>query len=80
MVDAAVLVINAGRTQHPVIQRAWKSIGRDKIVGVVLNRVESGALAEASYYDYYHDPQGTQKRRNYLSGREITADVSGVTR
>ena len=28
MVDAAVLVIDAGRTQHAIIQRAVESIGR----------------------------------------------------
>ena len=41
MVDAAVLVIDAGTTQHAIIQRAIESIGREKIVGVVLNRVEA---------------------------------------
>ena len=80
MVDAAILVINAGATQHPVVLQAVESIGREKIVGVVLNRVEDNALADAAYYDYYHDANSTKKRRGYLSGREMTADVSGATR
>lgn len=80
MVDAAVLVINAGTTQHPVIHQAIESIGREKIVGVVLNRVEDGALADAAYYDYYQSAGSSKKRRGYLSGREMAADATAVTR
>lgn len=56
MVDSAVLVIGAGSTPCGLIQRTIDSIGRDRIVGVVLNRVESGALKEARYYKYYREP------------------------
>ena len=80
MVDAAVLVINAGTTQHPVVQQAIASIGREKIVGVVLNRVEDSALADAAYYDYYSDGKSTRKRSGYLSARGVAADVTGLTR
>ena len=38
VVDAAVLVIHAGSTPLSLIQRAVDSLGRDRIVGVVLNR------------------------------------------
>ena len=51
MVDSAVLVIDAGRTQYAIMQQAIESIGREKIVGVVLNRVEERALADASDYE-----------------------------
>ena len=51
MVDAAVLVIRAGSVQCANVQRAIESIGRDKIVGVVLNRVAGETLAE-NYYSY----------------------------
>ena len=51
MVDAAVLVIAAGSVPCANVQRAIESIGRDKIIGVVLNRVASETLA-AKYYNY----------------------------
>jgi protein-tyrosine kinase len=75
MVDAAVLVIDAGRTQHAIIQRAVESIGREKIVGVVLNRVEEWALADASDYKYYDDSSRTHRRRKYFPGRAISANA-----
>jgi capsular exopolysaccharide synthesis family protein len=80
MVDAAILVIDAGTTQHAVVQRAIESIGREKIVGVVLNRVEDRALAEASYYEYYGGSARARRRRRYLSGRSIVADVPEAVR
>lgn len=75
MVDAAVLVIDAGTTQHAVVQRAIESIGREKIVGVVLNRVEERALADASHYKYYDDLPRTTRFRKYLSGRAVAASA-----
>ena len=75
MVDAAILVIDAGTTQHTVIQRAIDSIGRAKIVGVVLNRVEPRALEEASHYKYYDDSSRKKRRGKYFSGRTLVADA-----
>jgi protein-tyrosine kinase len=80
MVHAAVLVIDAGTTQHAAVQRAIESIGREKIVGVVLNRVEDKVLAETAYYAYYRDPAHPRRRRGYLSGREMVPGASGTTR
>jgi protein-tyrosine kinase len=74
MVDAAVLVIDAGTTQHDVIQRAIQSIGREKIVGVVLNRVEERALAEASQYKYYDDSR-RKRHRKFLPGETLVANT-----
>ena len=72
MVDAAVLVIDAGTTQHAVVQRAIESIGREKIVGVVLNRVERrcarGSDAITSTTD---DASRRKRRRGILPGRAI---------
>lgn len=80
MVDAAVLVIDAGTTQHAVVQRAIESIGREKIVGVVLNRVADDALADATYYEYFEDSSRKKRRRGYLSGRDMIAEASGTSR
>jgi capsular exopolysaccharide synthesis family protein len=85
MIDAAVLVIDAGATQCAAVQRAIESIGREKIVGVVLNRVEDAALEEAAYYQYYGYSGGTRRRRSYLTARPrderaMVADGSGLSR
>lgn len=53
MVDAAVLVINAGSTPFALVQQAVETLGREKIAGVVLNRVGIEGLADSNYYEYY---------------------------
>jgi capsular exopolysaccharide synthesis family protein len=52
MVDAALLVVNAGKTPYQVIQTAVQALGRDKVMGVVLNRVETDALSDGYAYSY----------------------------
>jgi Mrp family chromosome partitioning ATPase len=54
MVDAAVLVVGAGRTPYASVQRAIAGVGRDRILGVVLNRVAEGVLGRQFYYDTYY--------------------------
>jgi capsular exopolysaccharide synthesis family protein len=52
MVDSAILVVQAGRTPHKDIQRAIETVGRDRILGVVLNRVEPHRHGRGYGYDY----------------------------
>jgi Mrp family chromosome partitioning ATPase len=51
MVGGTIFVIHAGRTQYADVQEAIKSLGRDQILGVVLNGVEAKSVA-----GYYGDP------------------------
>jgi protein-tyrosine kinase len=53
MVDAAILVIGAGKTPYKLITRAIDALGRNKILGVVLNRVDRSYLAGGYGYGYY---------------------------
>jgi capsular exopolysaccharide synthesis family protein len=57
MVDGAVLVVKAGSTPYDLAQRAVERIGRERILGVVLNRTEtpqhSGTYGYYGYYGYY---------------------------
>ena len=56
IVDAVVFVINAGRTPYRLVHRAVEAIGRDRIFGVVLNKVAVQDLWRdyGSYsYSYY---------------------------
>jgi capsular exopolysaccharide synthesis family protein len=48
LVDAVVLVVRANRTPQAAIQRAIDAVGRERILGVVLNGVEG---AEVISYD-----------------------------
>jgi protein-tyrosine kinase len=67
MVDSAVLVIGAGSTPCALVQQTIESIGRDKIVGVVLNRVDKSALKDASYDQYYRYATAGKKRELTMS-------------
>jgi capsular exopolysaccharide synthesis family protein len=60
-VDTVVLVVAAGRTPASVVQRAVTDLGRERIIGVVLNRVANGSLrayGPESYYERYRNPTG----------------------
>jgi protein-tyrosine kinase len=58
MVDVAVLVVRAGVTPHRLVQRAAEALGRERIIGVVLNGVEPRTLTAGGYYSGY-DYQAT---------------------
>jgi Mrp family chromosome partitioning ATPase len=51
MVDVAVLVVQAGSTAYDLIDRAVTVIGRDRVLGVVLNGVEetNGEYEQSTY-------------------------------
>lgn len=54
MVDVALLVVKAGGTPYPFVQRAVEAISRDKIIGIVLNQVhETTSFGGYQYYRYY---------------------------
>ena len=59
--DAALLVVRAGKTPAPLVKRAVDALGRERIIGVVLNRGETGRMSagDDSYYDaYYYGSKG----------------------
>jgi receptor protein-tyrosine kinase len=58
MVDGAVMVVKAGSTPYDLVQRAIEAIGRDRILGIVLNRAETAAhtYGYPSYSSYYERP------------------------
>jgi capsular exopolysaccharide synthesis family protein len=51
MVDGAVLVIKAASTSHELTKRAVDAVGRNRIIGVVLNRAT--ATPGGYYHGYY---------------------------
>ena len=54
--EAAVLVVGAARTPFDIIQRTVDTIGRDKIMGVVLNRAENTKFRGGKQYEAYYEP------------------------
>jgi Mrp family chromosome partitioning ATPase len=48
--DGVLFVIAAGMTPYTLVQRSLNEIGRDRIVGTVLNRIEEHALPVREYY------------------------------
>ncbi len=55
LTKAVLFVIGAGSTPFSLVRRAIEDVGRECIVGTVLNRVESQVLPSADYYRDYHD-------------------------
>ena len=52
MADGVVLVVKAGSTPYDLVNRAVDAIGRERLMGVVLNRATE--LPHRSNYDYYN--------------------------
>lgn len=54
MADSVLFVIQSGKTPYTIIQRAIAVIGRERILGVVLNRTEAGLDGSYGYSSYYY--------------------------
>ena len=61
--DGALIVVKAGHTPWDLVDRTVQVIGRERTLGVVLNRATAFAQGSA-YYDYYynHYYSGTEKQ------------------
>lgn len=63
LADVALLVVGAGTTPAGAIQRAIEAIGRERVLGVVLNRADEAlAGGDYYYYSYYGASQGNGSR------------------
>jgi capsular exopolysaccharide synthesis family protein len=57
MADGAILVVKAGQTGWDLAQRAVQTIGRERVLGVVLNQSASATPgAQLGGYEYYSEP------------------------
>jgi capsular exopolysaccharide synthesis family protein len=54
MVDAVLLVVRAGVTPYPMVQRALEAIGRSRVAGMVLNGVDAAQLNGGYGYGKYY--------------------------
>ena len=51
---AVIFVIGAGSTPYPLVERAIADVGRESIVGTVLNRISDQNIPATEYYSEYH--------------------------
>jgi hypothetical protein len=54
MTRAILFVISAGSTPYQLVQRATGELGRDCIVGTVLNRIAGENIPATGYYREYY--------------------------
>src|SRR5262245_56098502 len=58
LTQAALFVIRAGETPYEVVEKAMGELGRDCIIGTVLNAIDENAVRPARYgYGYYSRSQ-----------------------
>ena len=62
MVDGALLVIGATMSPHRVVAKTVDVIGRERILGVVLNRVARTDMSHGAYYYSYYGASTDLKR------------------
>jgi len=67
MVDGALLVIRAKVTPFAMIERAMQALGRDRLLGVVMNGTDEG-LSQQGYEAYYGYGPGPRNSKS-LTGR-----------
>ena len=69
--DAALLVVRSGKTRYTLIDRLLEQMPREKLLGIVLNRVDEQFDESAYYYqrNYYNRDRGlTEAKTKQLSG------------
>lgn len=60
MVDGVVLVVEAARTPYPDVLRAIETIGRDRVLGTVLNLFQEASGEKKFYSSYHRRAQGSR--------------------
>lgn len=58
LVDAIVMVVSANKVGYADLQRAVEALGRERIIGVVLNRAEGTPFTRNYGYDGYYGGYG----------------------
>lgn len=56
LTQGVIFVIAAGMTPYKLVEKAIGDIGRESIVGVVLNRIDPDSIPQNDYYQQYYAP------------------------
>jgi capsular exopolysaccharide synthesis family protein len=72
LADCVLMVIRTGETQHGIVTRTVERLGRERIIGVVMNGLSTASNRNAYYYSYpptdSKDPRtGRSRPRPYRS-------------
>jgi len=59
LVDGVILVVGAGSTDYRAITQTVNQLGRDRFIGVVLNRVTAPSSSNSYYHDYYRTTESS---------------------
>jgi protein-tyrosine kinase len=68
--DAALLVVRAGKTRYSQIDKLLEQLPRERVLGVILNRIEEQPEANSYYY----------QKRYYNQDRALQSESSGALR
>jgi Mrp family chromosome partitioning ATPase len=52
MADVVLLVVEAGRTPARLVQRTAEALGKERVMGVILNRADDVSSDSSSAYAY----------------------------
>ena len=63
LVDTVVMVVSANKVAYNELQRAADALGRDRIIGVVLNRSTPVPFSRAEGYDGYYGGYGPREMK-----------------
>jgi len=70
--DGALLVVRAGKTRYSVLDKLLEQIPKERMMGVILNRVEE-QLDSTSYY-YQHRYYNRERRLGNMPAPQLPAD------
>jgi len=76
--DGALLVVRSGKTRYAIIDKLLEQIPRERLLGVVLNRVDEQIDESAYYYQrrYYYQDRGVESQQIPAEHKEGVAIVS----
>lgn len=66
--DGTILVARAGRTPREAIEESVKNLGRERIVGLILNGIDGMDRAYSKYYGYVRPDPRVKGRQDRVSG------------
>ena len=70
--DGLILVVRCGRTSYASLEKAFRNLDRNKLVGVILNDVKPMLFNTQYDYKYYH----YKNRKYYPYGKRIASSRS----
>jgi hypothetical protein len=54
-VKAVLFVVSAGSTPYQIVERAIAEVGRECVVGTLLNRMDVRNIPATDYYEKYYE-------------------------